>query len=152
MSAPIAGSEKPPELTVEQILFKANRRLPYELQVRPDDPVLSVLVVNEELLNAYLVAVKKVIREAQLETETHTRQVNQQTQAQAKLILAEMGEQLEDHLQKVGDAWEKRFKTISEVELAKIRSAALYAQIGGFLVIGIGALATGLMIGNWLFP
>lgn len=151
MSAPTAGNEKPPELTVEHILAKANRRLPYELQVRSDDPLLSVLAINEELLNAYLVAVKQAIREAQLETETHTRQVNQRTKEQAARLLANAGEQIEAHIQKAGDAWEKRFKALSEVELFKIRAAALYAQIGGALVLAVGSLAVGLMIGNWLF-
>ncbi len=152
MSAPVFGPEKAPELSVENALRKANRRLPYELQVRPDDPLLSVLAVNEELFNAYLAAMKQAIREAQLETQAHTLQVNQQTQTQAKQILAEMGEQLESQLQKTGDIWEKRLRDISEVELAKIRNAALYAQIGGALVLVVGSLAVGLAIGNFLFP
>ena len=152
MSAPVLGPEKASELSLEHALRKANCRLPYELQIRADDPLLSVLAVNEELFNAHLAAMKQAIREAQLETEAHTLQVNQQTQAQAKRILAEMGEQLETQLQKTGEVWEQRLKDISEVELAKIRNAALYAQIGGALVLVTGAFALGLAIGNFLFP
>jgi hypothetical protein len=152
MNAPVIGNEKPPELNLEQILAKANRRLPHELKVRSDDPLLSVLAINEELLNAYLGAVKQALRETQLETETHTRQLNQHTEEQAARLLAHAGEQMEAHIRKAGEAWEKRFKAMSEVELFKIRAAALYAQIGGALVLVVGSLAAGLMIGNWLFP
>jgi hypothetical protein len=139
--------EKPPELAVEQILAKANRRLPYELQVRPDDPIMGVLAINEELLNAYLAAVKQALREAQLESATLSQQAAKIAEEQAKELL----EKFDDHLNKRIQNWEKQFKTQSEKELFKIRAAALYSQIGGALILAAGALATGIAIGNLIF-
>jgi hypothetical protein len=143
--------EKPPELNTEQILANANRRLRHDLRIQPDDPVWGILALNEELFNAYLQSNKNALKEAQYEIQAAARQAREEAQRLSAQLLENSGNHLEERLQKVGEAWEERFQAMSEHELAKIRKAALYAQIGGFLVLAAGSLALGVAIGRFIF-
>jgi hypothetical protein len=138
-------------LELESLVTEVNQYLKANQKVHKDDPILANVILNQVILEQYVEALQTKLRETQLEIEIHNQQALQNTQEQATHILANAGNQLEQQLQKVGDAWEERFKTISDYELAKIQRAALYAQIGGFLVLGVGALALGMFLGRFIF-
>jgi hypothetical protein len=143
--------EKPPTLNVDQILANANKRLRYDLQIQPDDPVLSVLALNEELFKAYMEAVKLALKEAQFEISTATRQEINEAKALSGRMIENTAGHLEKQLGKVGETWEAKFKEAAAQELAKVRQTAQFALVGGGLLLVAGGLAMGILIGNLIF-
>lgn len=135
-------------LELEPLLTEVNKHLKANQKVHKDDPILANVLLNQVILERYVEALQTKLREAQLESATLGQQATKQAEAQVQHLM----DQLDDHLERRIQSWEKQFKTQCENELFKIRAAALYAQIGGALVLVVGSLAAGLMIGNWLFP
>jgi|GEM_PF-1768625 len=129
------------KLDIDQILAKANQKLRMELQIQADDPVLSVLALNEELLKAYTVIMKQALKEAQHEISAATRQEVQEARNLAANMISKTGDVLEKQLINVGTAWEEKFKASATQELAQIQQSGLAAKIGGYCIFGAGILA-----------
>lgn len=134
-------------LELEPILEEVNQHLKANQKVHKDDPILANILLNQIILERYVDALQTKLREAQLESTTLGQQAAKQAEEQVQHLL----DKFDSHLERRIQSWEKQFKTQCENELFKIRAAALYAQIGGGLLLGAGALAVGLLIGNWLF-
>ena len=143
--------EKPTELTIDHILAKANQRLRYDLQIQPDDPVLSVVALNEELFKAYTEAMKLALKEAQYEISATTKQEIDNTKKLAGRMIENTAGQLETQLTAVGVAWEAKFREAAAQELAKVQQIARFSLIGGGLLLVAGGMALGLTLANLFF-
>jgi CHASE3 domain sensor protein len=143
-------SEEVREKTVDEILQKANQRLRMELQIQPDDPLLSVLALNEELFKAYTEAIKLSLKEAQFDISAATKLEIQAAKELAGRMIDNTAGHLKDQLLEVGNTWETQFKKTADDELAKIHLAAKFAYIGAGAFALAGAIFLSMALGNFL--
>jgi hypothetical protein len=133
--------ESPPKIEIDQLLAKANQKLRRELQIQPDDPVLSLLALNDELFKAYSEMIKQAIKEAQHEIDAKTQQDLEIATERAAKMIANTGDILEKQLVNAGLTWEQKFKESAAIELAKVQAASQVAKFGGYCLMAAGVLA-----------
>lgn len=133
--------ESPEKLDIDQLLAKANQKLRLELQIQPDDPVLSLLALNEELFKAYSEMLKQALKEAQHEISAATEQELEKATERAAKMIANTGDVLQQQLINAGLAWEKKFKESAAQELAQVQAASGVAKFGGYCLMAAGVLA-----------
>lgn len=136
------------ELDMNQIIAEANRSLPYDLQVRPDDPVLSLVALNNAMMKAYTQGIQKALEEAQHQIGAASIQEVENCKTLAGKMIDRTGEHLKEQLQEVGLAWEAKFKASASEELAKVKNAALAATIGGYALLAGGIIFFCMMLGK----
>lgn len=133
--------ESPEKLDIDQLLAKANQKLRLELQIQPDDPVLSLVALNEELFKAYAEMLKQALKEAQHEISAATEQELEKATERAAKMIANTGDVLEKQLVNAGQAWEQKFKESAAEELSKVQAASQVAKFGGYCLMAAGVLA-----------
>ena len=131
----------PEKIDIDQLLAKANQKLRLELQIQPDDPVLSLLALNEELFKAYSEMIKQALKEAQHEISAATEQEMEKATDRAAKMIANTGDVLEKQLLNAGLAWEQKFKESAAMELAKVEAASQVAKFGGYCLMAAGVFA-----------
>lgn len=130
----------PEKLNIDHLLAKANQKLRLELQIQPDDPVLSLLAMNEELFKAYSEMIRQALREAQHEISAATHQEMEKATDRAAKMIANTGDVLEKQLVNAGLAWEQKFKESAAEELASIQEANRFGRFGGYCLLGAGLI------------
>jgi hypothetical protein len=138
--------EKALQVQIANALLRTNHMLGYENQLRPDDPLISFVALNETLYKAYLEALKQTTSEAQAAFNAAL----QKELEQAKSITAEMIEQtgrhLQDQLEDVGVAWEAKFQFKVDRSIAQIQDITQLNFIGAVCWFLSGAVMMGIIL------
>lgn len=131
-----------PETTDHKgILARVNQRLSPELKIQSDDPVLSLVALNDELLKVYLETLQNALKEAEAGIETSSRQAMDETRDLVGRMIDRTGDHLKEQLIQTGIAWEEKFKVAAAQELAAVQNAGFAAKIGGYAILLAGCLA-----------
>lgn len=143
-------SENGLQAQVANALLRANHMLGYDNQLRPDDPLISFIALNETLYKAYLEALNQAVADAQTRFSTAL----EQELADAKSITTEMIEQTGGHLQaqleEVGLAWEAKFQNKVAQSIAQIQDTTQLNFLGAICWFLSGAVMMGTILFKWL--
>lgn len=138
------------KLELEPLIQEVNQRLKINQKIHPDDPILATVILNQVILERYVEQLHSKLRESQLEIEAKTRQEIQEAKELAGRMIDNTGGHLEAQLQRVGEAWEAKFREAAALELEKVKASTQLAKIGGYLALLGGAILIALATGKVL--
>ncbi len=127
-------------LDLNQIIRRTNQQLVRDLQIHPDDPILSLVALNHELLSAYTEHIQTCLKNAEHEIAALTRLEIEKAKDLTANMIERTGNHLEEQLKRVGEHWEARLKQAATQELAALQQANQAAKIGGYCLLAAGVI------------
>jgi hypothetical protein len=114
-------SEKALQAQIANALLRANHMLGYENQLKPDDPLISFVALNETLYKIYLDAMKQTASEVQSVNSTALQQELALVKATTARMIQDTGGHLQSQLEKVALHWESKFRNTAAQEIANVQ-------------------------------
>lgn len=138
-------------LDIEKLVAEANQHLKLQQKIHPEDPLLSAVTLQNVLLQAQVDFLsQKMEEQLHLFNAASEQHIEQAKQVSASLI-SNAGNHLEAQLNQAAEQWETRLKAAGEQAEASLKQTAIVAKLGGFLLLGAGTLAFGLVFSNLLW-
>ena len=135
---------------IANVLLRTNHLLGYENQLRPDDPLISFVALNETLYKAYLEALNQATSEAQTCLSAALKNELALAKATTTEMIEQTGGHLQEQLEQVIEAGEARIKNTAQYEKAQLQELTQLSYIAvGFWVLS-GALTMGMILFKWL--
>ena len=131
---------------IANALLKANHMLGYDNQLRPDDPLISFVALNETLYKAYLDALNQAVTDAQARFSTALEQELAQAKSATTEMIEQTGVHLQDQLEQVGVAWEAQFQNRVAQSIAQIQDITQLNFLGALCWFGSGAIMMGISL------
>jgi hypothetical protein len=139
------------ELDLDPLVEEVNLYLNRHQKIHKDDPILANVLINKVILDKYVKSLHDTLQKSHHEISAATGvEMNAAKELAGKMIDKTAGH-LEAQLQKVGEAWEEKFRLSAQQELAKVQEATRWAQIGGAVILMAGGLTLGMCLANFFF-
>jgi hypothetical protein len=133
------------------ILDNVNQRLPGSLRLEDDDPTLVFLILLDEFILAYSQKMEAALIESHHGLLEAQRIEVERSKSVIHSLVTDMGEQLQGKLDTVGHAWETRLQASATYQHEQMRQTSKLVLVGASIILFCGALALGIIIGNFYF-
>jgi hypothetical protein len=127
-------------------LLRANQMLGYENQLRPDDPLISFVALNETLYKAYLEALKQTTSDAQTAYSAALQKELEQAKSITTEMIEQTGRHLQDQLEHVIEAGEARIQKTAQYEKDLIQELTQLNFIGSACWFLSGVMMVGVIL------
>lgn len=131
---------------VANALLRANYMLGYENQLRPDDPLISFVALNETLYKAYLEALSQATTDTQVRFSAAIEQELTKAKSTTTDMIEQTGKHLQSQLEQVGVRWEARFQSKVEQNIAQIQHITQLNYLGAICWFLSGAVVMGTIL------
>jgi hypothetical protein len=130
-------------IDADELIAEINRRLPFDQQVRKDDPMYTGIVLNKATLDLYVKLITKELNSTLNQFTAISEQQVERTETIAERMLSKCGNNIEQQLDVAAQGWEQRLRNVAEETEASIRQVSRLAWISGF----VSTLTASVMIG-----
>lgn len=137
-------------LDLNQVLRRTNQQLVRELQIHPDDPILALVTLNQELMSAYTTHIQACLKNAEHEIAALTRLEIEKAKDLTANMIERTGNHLEEQLKRVGEHWEAQLKQAATQELAALQQANQAAKIGGYCLLAAGVIVLAVITAQFI--
>jgi hypothetical protein len=138
------------QLDIDKIRARANQSLRYENQILPDDPVLSLLALNQALFQEYLETLKLSLIEAHAAQDSAIQQHLEMAKHSTTQMIENTAGHLQAQLEQVGLEWEARFQQTAEQEVAHVQQITQLTYWGAICWFVAGAITAGTLLARLL--
>ena len=138
-------------LNIDKIRSRANQKLQYQGQILPDDPVLSVLALNDALFQEYLETLKLSLIEAQARQDSAIQKQVDTVQSSLEHQLEKAAGYLKAEIDQAVVAGETRIQNTAQAEKAQLQQLTQLSYLGAACWFISGAITMGTILARlWL--
>lgn len=143
------------DLDVTNLIAETNKQLRRNQQIHPDDPILASVILNKQILNVQVDAVKKklddTIQQLTAVSDQQIERAETRAEAIAMRLIVKSGNNIEQQLDAAARRWEERLRKAGEETETAVRQAAWLAWAGGCLIAIWACTMIGSRLGTDLF-
>jgi hypothetical protein len=143
------------ELDVMNLIAETNKHLKPNQQIHPDDPIVVNMIVNQQILNVQITAIKKelggMLRESFDQLSASIQLQVQRAAVAAERMISNGGNEVVKQLDTAAQRWEERLrKAGTESEASKRRASRLAWGCTALCILSVCVLM-GSYLGNYVF-
>jgi hypothetical protein len=130
-------------IDADELIAEINRRLPFDQQVRKDDPMYTGIVLNKAAMDLYVKLIKKELNDTLNQFTAVSEEQVARAEGITERMLMSAGNRIEQQMDDPAQRWEQRLRNVAEETEAHIRQVSRLAWICGGLI----AFTTSVMLG-----
>jgi len=138
-------------LNIDNLVAETNKLLPRQQQVHPDDPILTTIILNNQILTAQVDAINKKLAEALQQISAASENQSNKAEVIADRIFSAGTKKIEEQLNAVVLQCKQDLKKEHAETKASIRRASRLAWIGAVLITLTACCFVGTWLGNTIF-
>lgn len=138
------------KLNIEKVRSLANQKLNFTAQIAPDDPVLTVLALNDALFNEYLEALNLSLIDAQAKQDSATQKYMEGVKRTFEHKLEKAAGYLKAEIEQVAVAGEASIRNMAQYEKSLFQELTQLNFLGSVCWFVSGAVMMGTILLKWL--
>lgn len=133
-------------LNIDKIRSIANQKLHYSAQIKPDDPVLSVLVINDALFQDALETLVQTITDLQAQQNIAIQKQVEMVNLSFEDKLEKSADYLKCEVEKAIEAGQANIQSTARYEIAQMQQVTQISYLGAAFWFASGAATIGTII------
>jgi hypothetical protein len=134
------------QLNIEKIRSIANQKLHYSAQIKPDDPVLSVLIINDALFQDALETLVQTMSDLQAQQNSAIQKQVDMVNLSFEHKLVKSADYLKREVEKAIEAGQASIQSTARYEIAQMQQVTQISYIGAAFWFASGAATIGTII------